>query len=103
MPFFFLSGPACRSGDDTVVEAGRKKLFAFVDDIFFVTKPDDVREMHSLAQQEFLAQCRIQVHADNTRMCGTEGGGGAGQKFEVCDNLQKVAELEDPTARVWRG
>ena len=57
-----------------------EKLLAFLDDLFVVSKPQTVETLHSAAQREVWAHCRIRVH---------------GGKTHVWNEL--------PTARVWRG
>ena len=59
-----------------------EKLFAFLDDLHLVSKPDGVGA--------FMA---AKTHVWNR----------AGSKPKACDVLQRVAEAEDPDARVWRG
>ena len=71
-----------------------EKLLAFLDDLCIV--PQRVGTLHSVAQRELWAHCRIRVHG-----CKTYVWNRAGHK--ACVRLQRVAEVHDPTARVWRG
>ena len=98
MPLLFCVG---RRAALEAVQRGMspdEKLLAFLDDLYIVSKPERVGTLHSVAQRELWAHRRIRVHGGKTHVWNR-----AGQKPEACNRLQRVAEVHDRTARVWRG
>ena len=73
------------------------RLFAFLDDIWFVTKPERVRDVHNLAERELWREAGIQVHTGKTHVCRS------GTKPPECDAMQRRAVVDNPDARVWLG
>ena len=45
-----------------------EKLLAFLDDVYFASKPQRVGRLHNSAQEELWTHCRIRVHAGKTHV-----------------------------------
>ena len=73
-------------------------VMAFLDDIYLVSKPDDVREGYLSMERELWRHAKIRVHEGKTHIWNL-----VGTKPGICDELQRMAELAQPGARVWRG
>ena len=73
-------------------------LFAFLDDIWFVTKPERVGDVHSLAERELWREAGIQVHTGKTHVWNRSG-----TKPPECNAMQRRAVVNNPDARVWLG
>ena len=97
MPQLFSVGQhaALKAGQERLPD---EKLLAFLDDIYIVWKPDRVGRAIEVVQTELWGRCRIRVHGGKTRIWNT-----AGIRPRVCDVLERIAQVDDPTARVWRG
>ena len=74
-----------------------ERLFAFLDDIYIVCKPDRVDDVHTLLESALWDHARIQVHVGKTKVYR------AGVRPEACDRLERRAPLATQEARVWRG
>ena len=74
------------------------RLFAFLDDIWFVTKPERVGDVHNLAERELWREAGIQVHTGKTHVWNRSG-----TKPPECDAMQRRAVVDNPDARVWLG
>ena len=72
-----------------------ERLFAFLDDIWFVTKPERVGDVHSLAECELWREAGIQVHTGKTHVWNRSG-----TKPQECDAMQRRAVVNNPDARV---
>ena len=64
-----------------------KKLFAFLGDLYLVSKANTVGALHNLAQRELWANCRIHIHGGKTHVWNP-----GGTKPEACEVRQKLAE-----------
>ena len=75
-----------------------ERLFAFLDDIWFVTKPERVGDVHNLAERELWREAGIEVHTGKTHVWKPSG-----TKPPECDAMQRRAVVHNPDARVWLG
>ena len=75
-----------------------ERLFAFLDDIYVVSKPERVGEVHSVLERELWVHAKIRVHSGKTHVWNRSG-----RMPPACDELQRRAVLQDPTAQVWTG
>ena len=75
-----------------------ERLFAFLDDIYLTTKPDRVGAGYAILEQELRVHACIRVHTGKTKIWNQ-----AGVRPEVCDVLERIARVQDPTATVWKG
>ena len=73
-------------------------VMAFLDDIYLVSKPQEVREGYLSVERELWRHAKIRVHEGKTHIWNL-----ASIKPEICDVLQRAAEAAKPGARVWRG
>ena len=73
-------------------------VMAFLDDICLVSKPQGVRVGYSSVEQEFWRHAKIRVHEGQAHIWNF-----AGIKPDICEELQRLAEVAKPGARVWRG
>ena len=91
-------------GQHAALEATQRKLrrderlFAFLDYIYLVSKPERVGEAHSVLERELWVHAKIRVHSGKTHVWNRSG-----RRPLACDELQQRAILQDPTARVWTG
>ena len=75
-----------------------ERLFASLDDMYVVTTPDRVGAVHAILSEELWPHSRI-CHGGKTQVWNA-----AGIRPPACDELDRVAQLEDPeAASVWRG
>ena len=49
-------------------------------------------------QEELYRHARIRIHVGKTQVWNA-----AGERPEACDVLERIAQEEDPRARVWKG
>ena len=75
-----------------------ERLFAFLDDTYLTTKPDRVGAGYAILEQELRVHACIRVHTGNSKIWNQ-----AGVRPEVCDVLERIARVQDPTATVWKG
>ena len=75
-----------------------ERLFAFLDDIYLVSKPERVGEVHSVLERELWVHAKIRIHSGKTHERIRSGC-----TPPVCDELQRRAIQQDPTAQVWTG
>ena len=73
-------------------------IFAFLDDIYILTKPERVGAVHAVLQEELFRHAHIRIHGGKTHVWNATG-----VEPPVCEALQRIAEASDPSARVWRG
>ena len=71
-------------------------LFTFLDDIYLLCRPARVLTAHTIAQRA--RHARIRVHSGKTHVWNMAGVGPEG-----CEVLERLAQQEDPEARVWTG
>ena len=76
----------------------RRRLFAYLDDIWLVSKPERVGDLHSIAERELWGRARIRIHSSKTHIWNRFG-----RKPADCDELLRRAEMLDEEARVWTG
>ena len=75
-----------------------ERLFAYLNDIWLVSKPERVGDLHNSAERELWGRARIRIHAGKTHVWNRSG-----RKPPACDELQRRAEMLDEEARVWTG
>ena len=75
-----------------------ERLFAFLDDVYFICAPDRAGDVHKILQQELWRHARIQVPHIKTKMWNRSGTTPAGE-----EELTASARVLDPNAVVWRG
>ena len=73
-----------------------ERLFAFLVDIWLVSKPERVGDLHNSAERELWGRARIRIHSGKTHVWNRSG-----RKLPACDELQRRAEMLDEGARVW--
>ena len=71
-----------------------ERLMAYLDDIYFVSKPERVGDVVAASVQELWPHARIRVHGGKTHIWNRAG---------TKPILQRQAEETDLEARVWRG
>ena len=75
-----------------------ERLFASLDDVYVVTTPERVGAVHAILSEELWPHSRIS-HGGKTHVWNA-----AGIRPPACDELDRVAQVEDPEApSVWRG
>ena len=57
-----------------------------------------VGDVYLALQEELYRHARIRIHASKTQVWNA-----AGEQREACDILERIAQAEDPRARVWKG
>ena len=75
-----------------------ERLFAFLDDVYVVTLPGRVGSVHNILQEELYRHARIRIHVGKTQVWNA-----AGDRPPACDVLERIAQVSDPDARVWKG
>ena len=91
-------------GQHAALEAVRRRLrvgerlFAFLDDIYVTTTPERVGIVHNNLEQELSRHSRIHIHVGKTQVWNA-----AGVRPPACDQLERLAQVSDPEARVWKG
>ena len=76
-----------------------ERLFAYLDDVYVVTTPDRVGAVFTILSEELRRYSRIRIHGGKTQVWNA-----AGIRPPACDELDRVAQAEDPEApSVWRG
>ena len=75
-----------------------ESLFAFHDDIYAVSQPERVGDIHNLLRDQLWRHSRIQIHAGKTQIWNRGGFEPPGHAA-----LLKVARMADPEAKLWFG
>ena len=76
-----------------------ERLFAYLDDVYVVTTSDRVGAVFTILSEELWRHSRIRFHGGKTQVWNA-----AGIRPPACDELDRVAQAEDPEApSVWRG
>ena len=75
-----------------------ERLFAFLDDIYVTTTPERVGIVHNILEQDLYRHSRIHIHVGETQVWNA-----AGVRPPTCDQLERLAQVSDPEARVWKG
>ena len=98
MPLLFSLGqhPALEEVSRSLVPG--EHLFAFLDDIYVVSKPGRVGRIHDLLAAALWRHSGIQIHHGKTQVWNR-----ACIRPDVCDRLERVAQVVRPDAQVWRG
>ena len=73
-------------------------LLAFLDDIHMVTRPERVGAVHACLGDELQTRASIRIHGGKTKIWNQ-----AGERPPICDVLERIAQQNNPRARVWRG
>ena len=69
-----------------------EKLFAYLDDVWLVSQPERVGEVHIVAEHELWTHAKIQVHRGKIHVWNRSA-----RKPPSCDEMQRVAEAAIPT------
>ena len=75
-----------------------KKIFAFLDDIYLVCRPNRVAAVYEIVRQELQRHTNIDIHRGKTKIWNRSG-----EKPSGVDQLTQPARVQDPRAIVWRG
>ena len=76
-----------------------ERLFAFLDDTYIVTPTAaEVGGAYTHVQNELWNQCGIRIHVGKTKIWNR-----AGVRPEVSHVLERIAQRDNPRAKVWRG
>ena len=75
-----------------------ERLFAFVDDLYIVCRPERVVDVYNIVDVELWNHAKIQIHQGKTQVWNQSGVEPRG-----IETLQAAAQLRDPDAVVWRG
>ena len=98
MPLQFCLGQhAALAAVATELREG-EKLFAYLDDLYMVCRPERVGEAHALLSRQLWEVARISLHAGKTKVWNRSGTKPLG-----CMEQQVAAEILTPDAVVWRG
>ena len=73
-------------------------MFAFLEDIYFITEPNRVGALYATLQEALWAHARIAIHLGKTKVWNSSG-----VRPEICTVLERMARDTDRSARVWRG
>ena len=73
-------------------------LLAFLDDVYFITTPERVGDVYVALQEELYRHARIRIHVGKTQVEKA-----VGERPDACEVLERIAQAEDPSARVWKG
>ena len=94
MPLLFcLAKHAALEAASARLEAG-EHLFAFLDDLYLVCRPDRVGDVHTFRWRS----CSPMPTSVSTKVWNRDG-----EEPEDCNALHAAASLVDPNAIVWRG
>ena len=98
MPILFCLGQhaALASVKRELLEG--EQLFAFLDDLYIICKPERVVEVHRILSNKLWEHARISLHAGKTKVWNKSG-----VEPKDCHVLQEAAVLATPGAVVWRG
>ena len=98
MPLLFslaMHPSLVRTGD--LLREG-EKLFAFLDDLYLICKPERVLEVFRLIENALWIHSRISVHCGKTQLWNRSGTTPRG-----CEALTRATRALNPDAVVWRG
>ena len=71
---------------------------AFLDDVYISTSPEGLQQACGGAERELWRHARIRLHEGKTQVWNS-----GGVRPEFCDVLERIAQIADPEARVWKG
>ena len=77
---------------------GNELLFAYLDDVYAVCRPDRVGAIFAILEQELQAHAEIRLHLGETQVWNR-----GGVTPDGVDELQRRARLLKPEAVVWKG
>ena len=66
--------------------------------MYVTTTPNRVGAVHNILQEELHRHSRIHINIGKTQVWNA-----AGIRPPACDELERIAQLTDPDARVWKG
>ena len=75
-----------------------EKLFAHLDDVYVVTTPDMVATVYTLLQENLWVFAGVRIDGGKTQVWNA-----AGRKPLVCEAMDRIAQAQNPEAKVWRG
>ena len=75
-----------------------EKIFAFLDDIYLVCRPNRVAAVYEIVRQKLQRHTNIDIHSGKTKIWNRSG-----EKPSGVDQLTAAARVQDPCAIVWRG
>ena len=75
-----------------------EKLFAYLDDVYVVTTPDRVATVYTLLQENLWVYVGVFINSGKTQVWNA-----AGRKPLVCEAMDRIAQVQNPVAKVWRG
>ena len=87
MPLLFCVGQHAALQEVQARLRPNERLFAYLDDVYVVSKPDRVGAIYTALQEALWTHARIRVHGDKTHVWNL-----AGQKPDVCEAMQRIAE-----------
>ena len=73
-------------------------LMAFLDDVYMASDPDRVGPVYATVQDSLWEEAGLRIHVGKTKVWNA-----AGIRPAICDVLERVAQEQNPAARVWRG
>ena len=98
MPLLFSPGQHAALEDVSRSLVPGEHLFAFLDDMYVVSKPGRAGRVHDLLAAALWRQSGIRIHHRKTQVWNR-----ARIRPDVCDRLERVVQVVRPEARVWRG
>ena len=98
MPMLFALGkhPALAAAQERL--RGNELLFAYLDDVYAVCRPDRVGAIFAILEQELQAHAEIRLHLGKTQVWNR-----GGVTPDGVDELQRRARRLKPEAVVWKG
>ena len=73
-------------------------LLAFLNDVYVITTPERVGDVYVALQEELHQHARIRIHVGKTQVWNA-----VGERPDACEVLERIAQAENPSARVWKG
>ena len=98
MPLLFVLGQHEALEDVHRQLRAGEYLFAFFDDIYLVTPPDRAGPVYAALEEALRVHACIRIHTGKTKVWNR-----VGVIPDVCDVLERIAQVTDPTASVWKG
>ena len=98
MPLLFALGQHASlcAIDEGLAEGER--LMAFLDDVYISTNPEGLQQAYGGAERVLWRHARIRVREGKSQVWNS-----GGVRPEFCDVLERIAQIADPEARVWKG
>ena len=98
MPLLFCLGQHPGLAAVSAALQDGERLFAFLDDLYVVCRPERVGAVHELLRHWLWVHSGISLHAGKTKVWNRSGVPPPG-----CAMLQRIAAISMPDAVVWRG